>query len=208
VADSADSAEDLVRRIWITRGARFVAHRRLATMHAWSTAAIAILSAYLLIASIVMSNDGVGISAAGRSLVNLGLTGVSLLLLVLSLLEGSRNYLLRSERLHDCAVELGALEHKATLVKEYRDIAERTAAVAQLSEEYHSVLARCRENHDPLDNECFRCDNRAHFACSIWMRLRARLLYQWCTRGPFLLAIMLPPLIMVAWVLWKGATKT
>jgi hypothetical protein len=198
--ETLDSVDELAKRIWITKGARFAAHRRLAAMHAWSTAAIAILSAYLLIATIVISSSAVMLSEHQRDLLDLGVTGVALLVLVLSLLEGGRNYLVRAERLHDCAVELGALEQRVILAGHNPEPHQRLAASSVLSEEYHRLLTRCRENHDPLDNQCFRCDHAVVFPCSRWTLLKARGTLMWRSRGPFALAIILPPVALGLWL--------
>jgi len=203
--DASDVGRDLVTRIWVTKGARFLAHRRLSTIHAWSTAAVAILSAYLLIASLIVSSTAVPLSEHQRAQLNLVTTGMALVVLVLSLLEGSRNYLLRAERLHSCAVELGAIEQRVRLAQEISDHAGRLKVIATLSEDYHNALVRCGENHLPVDNSRFRCDHPKDFPCSKWTAFKARSNYMWYSRGPFALAIVVPPIALaLVWLYWKA----
>lgn len=197
---SLDSfAHDLSRRIWTTKGARFNAHRRLIKQNEWSLRAIAFLSVYVTVLSVAILVPAFGLSAKMQAEISVGVAGLSLLILVFSLMESSRDYRVRAERLHLCAMELGRIQQRVDFA-----IAEAggqlATSVQLLAGEYEDAIARCQENHDAIDNLMFRASYPSDFGWNpvhvFWLRSTAWLrLY-----GLFFMAVALPPVIAFAFL--------
>jgi hypothetical protein len=148
---------ELNYKMWSTYKARFNASARLHRKHNLSTKAVALLSAYVAIFSVItaISGDALG----GREADVLLVVGVSLsiVILVVGLLETSQNYSVRADRFHQSGLDV------AELYKELRSFKSKHAEkdqpffadVDKIRDKYNDILQRS-ENHDDLDHDCFR----------------------------------------------------
>lgn len=187
-------AHDLSRRIWTTKGARFNAHRRLVRQNEWSLRTIAFLSVYVTVLSVVTLVPAFALPVKIQAEISLGVAALSLMILVFSLLESSRDYRVRAERLHLCAMELGRIQERVdfAIVQAGSQLA---ASVQSLTIEYDEAIRRCQENHDSIDNLMFRASYPSDFG---WNPIHAFLLRStaWLRLyGLFFLAVALPPFI-------------
>jgi hypothetical protein len=193
-------AMQLRRRIWITRGSRLNAYRRLTEANAWSNRATTFLSMYSIVAALAVAVPQFGLSAEQKELAGVALTALSVFTLVLSLLESQRDYAVKAERLHRNALALGALLDRLNLLRSsVTDEATLGEKLALMGAKCDSILERCPENHDPLDYAVFQAQQRREFgitAVEAWWTSHVS------ARRPFLLFyafVWLPPLLIGAW---------
>lgn len=194
--ETPDSATGLSRKIWVTRGCRFAAHRRLNRRHVWSTWAIAALSVYVIAASIFA--QFIPQTTLSPAVLNAGLIVASVLVLVLSLIEAGRSYQLRAEHLHRCAVDLGKLESKVVELQSLPLATGRADQIARLSRRYAATLEACPDNHEKLDYDTFRAEHRKDYEISWATRIGMWLFRELHTVGPYVLAILTPPALVYA----------
>lgn len=189
-----DPIAELARRVWVTRGSRFAAHRRLLRKAAWSTWAIAVLSTYIIGASLL----GPFLLPTGALPVflNSALVVASVLVIVLSLIETAQSYPLRASRLHDCAVRLGALELTVTALASPVTASSIKDDLPTLQERYFAILAACPDNHTDLDFDAFRLQHHSDYKIKVAERITIWLRIQANTVGPYLAAMLVPPLLL------------
>jgi uncharacterized membrane protein (DUF485 family) len=190
----ADPTDELARRAWVTKGARFAAHRRLTRRHAWSTWAIAVLSVYIIAASLFA--QFIASTVISPAVVTAGLIIASVLVLVLSLIESGRSYQLRADHLHQCAVALGRLELKCVEVAALPISDIRSVSTSRLARRYSTIIRVCPDNHDEIDFATFRLQHPEQYPLALHTRMYIRFRRELVTVGPYLVAMALPPLIV------------
>lgn len=187
-----DPVAELARRVWITKGARFAAHRRLMRKSNWSTWAMAVLSTYIIAASLLLPGL---LRVDVHQVRDAILAAASILVLALSLIEGSHQYALRAARLHECAVRLGALELRVMALQATK--APPTADLQLLQRKYVLVLESCPDNHNRVDFDTFRAQHYATYSLGRLARIGIWLRTEVHTVGPYLGAMLLPPLLLL-----------
>ena len=191
-------------RLWRTRGARFLAVKRLRRVDASSTFGLAMLSFYGIAVSVfqlISPPVSIGVSTQVLSAI---LVLLSILVLVLSLLEGGNKYSLRAERLDRNALEIGELLRELELKSVTSNSVEQLADVLRdIEGRYSRALRECTENHEAYDDKLFAAQNRLDsvFSAQDVGALRAAFYWTTWTVHCFWLSgavIALPPL--VAWI--------
>jgi predicted nuclease with TOPRIM domain len=82
---------------------------------------------------------------------------LSVFILVLSLLEASKEYSIKAERLFSCANEINDLMGNLKFIQ--ATVVDRTKLeydVKRINDEYHSLIKKVNENHDGIDYDIFR----------------------------------------------------
>ena len=136
--------EHKLRAMRVTAAARFNAAHRLRRHERASLFSISFCSLAVVIIS-MLEPFGVTLSVP-EGAVNLSLAGVSLIILVVSLLVSGRKYGERAEQMHQGAVEINAISRRLDTAIAKSD----QNAIEQLSEDYEAVL-KVHENHEHLD---------------------------------------------------------
>jgi hypothetical protein len=155
------------RRVWITRGARFNASRRLGSKQYWSVASISFLSVYGISMPILQSNLDSSICPEIIQTYSVIATVLSVFILVLGLLEGYRNYQVKAIRLHANALDLSHICREIEFLK-VRELqgSELLKELELLSKKYEELIKDCQENHDIEDFMMFKSQNRQYFKIS------------------------------------------
>lgn len=190
--------EELNYKIWSTKGARFKADKRLKTKAKLSTISLAIISAYLIIASLIsVYNLGNG---NNENITSYVITALSILLLVVSQFENSQEYKLNAKIFHDCGLELSELYNELrifkTLKKNPSDY-ESNRFTKNLSERYQAVLKNY-QNHSPIDYDMFQISNLDYFdkiTESQIKKIKRR--YNWEIYGWYTIMIVLTPILII-----------
>jgi len=190
--------EELSYKVWSTKGARFEGDKRLSRKHSTSNISLAILSAYLIIASlysVYISN-----SKSNFQLISYFITALSILLLVLNQYESSQDYKLRAKNFHNCGLELSEIYNKIrifkTLKKEPNDY-EIKNFCENISQEYQNILAKY-ENHLNIDYKNFKIANLDYFKeITSFQKKLIELKTFWIIYGWYLLLIFLTPIIIL-----------
>jgi len=194
-------AKELYRKIWITRGTRFNSHKRLMSRHNWSLASIAFSSAYVLIISIIGYIPLATIDSQRKDVITLSAIVLSLFILVLSLLEASKNYQIKAKDFHDCARKMSPLygELRKILALEEHNIAETkiSSRLAEIQIQYDTILDQCQDNHDAVDFDVFQSQHYRDFNINTYSRVLIQIRSWFCTFLPYLVIIIIVPIIII-----------
>lgn len=195
--------DELRRRIWITKGARFNAYNRLKAMHEWSLRSIAFLSAYLIALTLAPYVPVFALTPHQKDAIAFCSIVLAIFILVLSLLESSKNYQLASERLHQCAQELSDLYNDVERIAlaPTRSAGDKDAEAGELSHRYAEVVRRYHENHEHVDDQKFRAQYADQFDWGMLRVAWAHAQAWFRTYGPFVLLIMGLPLASLLFIL-------
>jgi len=154
-------AEDLKETISKTRGSRFNAVRRLESKNEWSIASISVLSVYSIAIAIIQNVLDFSQCQNLNNIYTLSSILLSIFILVISLLEGAKNYQLKADRLHSNALELSIIYRKIEyLVIENLEKKEYIQKLCDLATEYEQVIKGCPENHKPVDYTLFKLEEK------------------------------------------------
>jgi hypothetical protein len=166
-ADLRKLLDNLERRVWTTRGARFNAARRLGSKQYWSIASVSFLSVYGISIPILQSSLDPSACPGIVRTYSVVATILSVFILVLSLLEGYRNYQVKAVRLYSSALDLSHLcrEIEFLRAKQMSD-EELLKDLKRLSDSYEKLIKECQENHDIEDYLMFRAQKRRDFDLS------------------------------------------
>ncbi|GAF05988.1 SLATT domain-containing protein [Saccharicrinis fermentans] len=147
------------QQIWKTRGARFVAHANYLKQNKSSSFTIAILSAYVIVMSLFFISPSLNskINNGDLSLITLA---ASLLTVIFSQIESSKDYKLKAEKLHQNAMELSDIYHESqALLFSDDDLNDRYKMAQDISKRYNSIIQKCDENHNDYDYKFFLASN-------------------------------------------------
>jgi len=121
-------------------------------MHWWSLASISVISIYVLVFSIAPYI--IDLSGLSKSRLSLVVITSSIGILVLSLYESGKEYLVKSERFVMCARDLGKMLRKMDYTIRAGGISSEN--VEAYIGEYNQVLEKYAQNHERYDYEYFK----------------------------------------------------
>lgn len=195
-----DFSKELSYQLWVTKGARFHAARRLQRKQAWSTYTVAALSLYAIGANLLIVYGMSGGKPIESKIAFAG-SFLSIAILIVSLIEGSRQYELRADRLHNCAREVNCVYRKVRQARLGPGANPDAVSVRNLAEDYERILEKY-ENHEEIDYQLQRIKKCEWFDVKWperqWIRLRwyieVLLVYHF--------SIFFPPVLFLWW--WVG----
>jgi hypothetical protein len=158
------------------------------------------LSAYLIIIGIVnlYSINLLGIKILDNQ-VGFISTAFSVLILLFSQLESSENFALKSERYHNCSLDIAELYNRARFTKNFTtDLPTKQSELLQLSAEYDIILKKY-DNHLPIDYLKFQLTKPEYFELNfltikwIWLKYYTKvyLVYHILIFGPLLTLVLI-----------------
>jgi hypothetical protein len=157
-------AKSLDDRVWKTKGSRFNAARRLNNKYQFSITSISILSIYGIAIPLIQGIDNSSECPKVNGIYIAISTILSIFTLVLSLLEGSKNYQVRADRLYNNAVKISNLYRELEyLIKCESKSTEFHKKLYEISSKYEELIRECPENHEPEDYALFRVQQRKEF---------------------------------------------
>lgn len=196
-----DFLEELKHKIWSTKGSRFRADIRMKELSRYSSLGNSFLSAYLIVFGLItlynLNNDKI----FNEKSLAFSITGLSILSLIFSLVESSKNYSLRAKNYHDCALELSPLYNELQAFKTYKQSTsskeELEAFANNLQERYQQILVKY-ENHSPIDNQYFKVEH-VDFYKKITRKnvVYIHIKYFIITKLLYLSMIILPPIFII-----------
>lgn len=169
--------------MWETKGSRLNTYRRLKKQGSLSIATISIISIYAIMISLLQfffksrpHSTNIDINSFDTFFSIL----LSICILVVSLLEASKEYSVKADKIYDCSNEIGALQHKLKQVVNLDDKKNIAALLSNISDEYNAILKKCPENQEPIDFELFKAENykfyKIHHLKSYYIKVRASFL--------------------------------
>jgi hypothetical protein len=199
---------ELNYKLWSTKGARFTASHRTETLQKLSGQCVSYLSAYLIIVGLV---NVYGLSFWGLKLsdaqVNFATVSLSVMILLFSQLESTENFVLKSHRYHDCALDIAELYNKLRYTKTYEnENSDKKEILRGISNEYDKILKRY-ENHKPIDYERFQLTKWQYFKLGLLKRIWIKVRYYWEVYFKYHL-LMYGPLITLLVLLVKNLITT
>jgi hypothetical protein len=171
-----DFGKELNFQLWSTKGARFNANKRLMLKQKWSTYAITALSLYVITASMMIVSgvsESIRLPSAKLAFCS---TVMSILILIISLLESSRQYGLRARQFHDCALAVAKLYRELRLLRTGPEPNPTAEKVRDLTAKYNEILDRC-ENHEDVDFLILKTKKSEYFNLGFWAR--TKILLRW-----------------------------
>lgn len=175
-----DFEVELNYKLWSTKGARFASSRRYETLHRLSSQTIGYLSSYLIIVGLVNAFKlKFWMFSLEDSQVSFLSMAFSVLILLFSQLESSENFILKSERFHNCALDIAELYNKLRYTKTYEsNNPNKNDILSKIGNEYDKVLKRY-ENHKQIDYLKFQLLKPDYFEINQFKILRIKIEYYW-----------------------------
>ncbi|RVT74984.1 SLATT domain-containing protein [Flavobacterium sufflavum] len=175
-----DFEVELNYKLWSTKGARFAASHRSETLHRLSGQTVGYLSAYLIIVGLVnIYHLQFWMITLNDNQVNFASMSFSVLILLFSQLESSENFSLKSDRYHNCALDISELYDKLRYVKTYENNnPDKKDILKKISIDYDKILKR-NENHKPIDYSKFQLTKAPYYELNLIDRTLIRTEYYW-----------------------------
>ena len=154
--NNKDQHSDFLDQVWKTKGARFNAYRRFKRTQEISNLFIAFSSAGVIIVSLISlipSTFGFSVNVVHMSLISLVF---SIFILLVSVLENGKQYQIKSERLFINANEITKIYDR---LNDHLKTSPGKVKIDSLMREYHLVLEKCQENHEPVDYQIFEMEH-------------------------------------------------
>jgi len=159
--DLAAYTQELLRKLWTTKGVRFESSRRLEKMHALSGVTTAILSVYVIAVTVLQLVTRQETTAM-RYLFPLVTIVAPVFILVLEAYEGGKQYRVRADRMHMSAHRVQALH--ADLQLAAASGAVPLPELSRVNHEYQEILRDFTAQHDNVDYFYFRSLNLKDFS--------------------------------------------
>jgi len=192
--------EELNHKIWATKGSRFNADKRLLTIYKYSSLANSMLSVYLIAIGLLSVYKIYNNRFIEENILPYTITCLSILSLVFSQIENSKNYQLRAKEFHTCGLKLSKLYNKLRTFKTLNlDTSDKDKEIFahEISEEYESILEKY-ENHDSIDYALFQATNPEYFELSKFHIFKTRVRYYMKSQFFYHLIIIAPPILILA----------
>jgi len=192
-----DGIESAYQRIWKTRGARFIAHSNYLAQNKCSNFTVAILSVYIIVLSCYFISPTLKAQFNSEEL-NLVILAASLLTLVFSQIESSKDYKLKADKLHRNGIELTAVYDEMLFVRSSTEsLDDKLVKTEQILKKYNQIIQKCDENHNTYDYEMFILKERKELKIKkFWLEvLLLNIFYYVRIRIYFFLWIITPILV-------------
>lgn len=188
-------AEELNYKLWVTKGARFNASDRCKKLNQLSNRTVGYLSAYLIIINMINIYEIPFYIKLPDNYLAFGTTALSILILVFSQFEASRNYQLDAQKHHQCALEISDLYNE---LREYKTNAAGITSqqLNDIRREYENVLKKY-ENHEDVDLLRFKISKPNYFELSYSKCLQLKIIYWIKTSIKYHFFIVLPVICIV-----------
>jgi len=184
-------AETLYEKLWKTKGARFIAHKRLERVNQLSILAVTLNSVYVIIASLLSIKPFSDYSKLTPEYLSLLTIFLSLIIIVLSLIESSKNYKAKANSLHQCGRDLNRLYERLSQIKDRYEEDSVRMEIEQLGNNYQEVIDKYPENHSSIDFDLFVASDKE--LTKDWKEPYLTKLKIWLMiEVPYYLAILLP----------------
>lgn len=185
------------KKLWETKGSRFIAAKRYDRLDRYSTISIHIISAYILCVNLmvlipnrpsILSNDNLNFFSICASII----------LLVVSLHIPSRRYNEISHKFHSCAREINILYDKVCFWKNNPNLVTQNE-ILQLISDYNQILKNYDLNHSKLDFQIFKIENHSEYY-KVYPYLRSLKIYSlnfFTYYSLYFFALLLPILVFI-----------
>lgn len=188
--------EELNYKIWVTKGSRFNANKRLLQIAKHSNLSNTMLSIYLIAFGLISVYNIYDESLIEKGVLPYLLTCLSIFLLAFGLIENAKNYQLRAAEFHNCGIQLSKLYNNLRVFKTMNTSANdhvKEEFARTLSAEYEVILEKF-ENHEPIDYEVLKVSHPDYFELKMIDTFYIKLCYYFKTLFMYQLIIVIPPI--------------
>jgi hypothetical protein len=199
-----DFEVELNYKLWTTKGARFAASHRNDTLHRLSGQCVGYLSAYLIIIGLVNVYDlKFWMFSLSNNQVNFASMAFSVLILLFSQLESSESFILKSDRFHNCALDISELYNKLRYTKTYEsNNPNKKDILLKIGNEYDKILKR-NENHKSIDYAKFQLQKPDYFELNFIKKTLIKFEYYWRVHFKYHLFMFGPILVFLIMNIYK-----
>lgn len=200
--------EELNYKMWSTKGSRFNCDKRLRTKGNASNVSLAIISAYLIIASLItVFNLAIGVN---QEVLNFTITGLSILVLVFTQFENAQKYDLEAKMHHDSGLKISELYNELRIFKTLQKAPSDNDVLnfaKDIVGRYENVLSTSG-NHSRIDYDRFLMTNIEYMKRTNPDKVKhlnkniIRIQYYWNVYGWYFLLIILPPAIFILLIIF------
>lgn len=191
----------LLNRLWTTKGCRFAARERLLHTNGWSITSIAVLSTYVIIVSVTLLAFSGHLYETNEKWLNVITIGMSVLVIVFSLIEFSRDHLGTAEKINQSALKIGEIYGKLSAKLEIGEVSE--SDLVAFESEYAAILMDSRLNHTILDLYMFKLSNFREFdnwwSENFVYRLLSRVVFYIRAYWLYLASVLVFPVLALFW---------
>lgn len=195
---------ELNYQLWVTKGSRFTAAKRLETQSSQSIWALSLFSAYLIIMSVMQITiplDKLSINESHFTFISISL---SILILTIGQIVNKSELKTRAKMFHKCALEIGEIYNELRIAKNKgADGSADINKVEELNQRYQAIL-KGYENHKSIDYNKFRSTKPKYPGHDIgWFEVKK---YQasYLVETYFLsLTLMVAPAVFIVWVIYN-----
>lgn len=191
--------EELNYKLWSTKGSRFNSDKRLRRKGKASNVGLAIISAYLIIASLITVFDLE--TGLHPNALNFLITALSILVLVFSQFENAQNYELNAKMHHDSGLKISELYNELRIfktLKENPSNCELLSFSKDITKRYEAVLKNS-SNHSRIDYDEFLLTNIEYMTKTNPDKVKhlskysVKVNYYWNVYGWYFLLVIIPP---------------
>jgi hypothetical protein len=186
-------SDPLLGKMWKTKSSRFNAQVRLSAKHSLSIISTAILAFYLFAASLVDLLHQSSASGSPRVLSVLTVI-ISVFLIIISLLESTKNHQREADRMHQCALEISELYNRFQALPMERANEERV----RYSGLYSEILKKFEINHKDIDYMRFQIAFAKDLKIdgfSVFALYTKYVFYWWAEYALYIVLIIAPPVL-------------
>ena len=187
--------ENLLNKIWTTRGCRFQAPKRLNEVNNWSTWTVNILTVYIISLSILSLNPPTSYSFLSGKTGSIFMICLSIAILLISVLENSKSYKLRADNMHRCAKELSSTYNEICQIRDGIITSQIPERLIEIGNKYQATIDKYDDNHTDLDYTKFQAINFSVFNLTKYQKFIIDLKYFFIVKGIYILLIIIPLLI-------------
>ena len=192
-----DFGVELNYKLWTTKGARFLASERNKNLNTLSSQTIGYLSAYLIIINLITVYKLPFLKDLTLDQLGFTTTALSILILIFSQFESAKNHSIKSEKFHQCGLEIAELYNELRMVKTFKSINDPEKRINEISDKYDIILKKY-ENHSPIDFLYFTTTKPKYFEINWfevkWIKIQKYFLikfkYHLMIYGPIILFIL------------------
>jgi uncharacterized membrane protein (DUF485 family) len=184
------------KKLWETKGSRFIAANRLELHDKWSTITISIISVYIISINlaIILPKQPEFLST---EIITYSTICLSILVLVVSLILTSRSYRMRADKYHECGRKINEIYDQLCIWKNTAENPNRTDLI-NMSKNYYTILDNY-ENHSRLDYLMFIGNNLSDYKVKckplFWIYINIR--YYLDTVGRYLIFLIIPIIVLL-----------
>ena len=195
---------ELNYQLWVTKGARFAASKRLERMSFLSILSLSLFSAYLIIMSIMQYMIDMNELGIPDSVFTFIMVTLSILILVIGQIIDKADLQLRAKKFHKCALKIGRIYNDLRIEKSIKkNESLEEATLIELNMRYQRILSKY-PNHDTVDYNKFRSDKPKYEGHDI-SRLKAIYFKWYYVFSIYVIPVsfMTLPAIFIVWVIYS-----